>query len=145
MHYNLIVKSANRLNMKCEICSDVEFETLKFARRHYRRVHEKKGYIKCKYQDCCDRKFNQRFEILEHIRYHSDPDLYRCALCNKKCKNKISLRKHMDNHVPLDSREFKCSLCPSSFVKAYLLKNHIELTHTSKTGDKFPCDKCGKK
>ncbi len=132
-------------NMKCETCSDVEFETLKLARRHYRKVHEKKGYIKCSHQGCCDRKFINRGEILAHIRYHSDPDAYRCTQCNKKFKDQNGLKNRIDNHVPLGSREFKCSLCPSSFVKACTLKHHVQLKHTSKTGEKFPCDKCGKK
>lgn len=127
-------------NMNCTICSDVEFESLLKAKQHYRKVHEIQGYV-----TCCGRKFNNRHDIVNHICNHTNPDAHRCEQCNKSFKDEKSLKSHIANHVPLDSREFKCSLCRSSFAKAHTLKNHVQLKHTSKTGEKFPCDKCGKK
>lgn len=133
-------------DMKCDICSDVEFESLLMVRQHYRTIHSRKGYLKC-----CGKKLVQRHEILKHIRYHIDPDSYRCDRCNKTFKDNKTLANHCDTHVPLDLREFKCNLCPKSFVKRHKLRGHIRLYHTfpRKTGKEtseqtFACDKCGK-
>lgn len=125
--------------MKCELCSDVEFETLLRATQHYRKVHKVRGYLKC-----CGSKCFRRCQILEHIRYHTDPDGFRCKQCGKICKNKYSLKRHISHHAPLSSRVHKCSLCPSSFALRGLLNSHIKQNHSAKNGETFPCDKCGK-
>ncbi len=127
-------------NMNCELCSDVEFATLLKAKQHYRKVHDTQGYIKC-----CGRKFIKRQHIVQHICNHTNPNAHRCHQCSKSFQDERSLKSHIDNHVPLDSREYKCRLCRSSFAKASTLKNHVQRKHTSKTGEKFSCDNCGKK
>ncbi len=128
-------------DMKCEICSDrVEFQNLLQAKQHYRRVHQVTGYLKC-----CDKKFRRRCEILKHIQYHDNP--YTCDQCGKTLMTKESLQCHIDGHVPLDSRAFKCKfkLCSSSFPSIERLRSHVVVKHTSKTGAKFPCEICLKK
>lgn len=128
-------------NMKCEICTDdVGFESLLRARQHYRIVHKMNGYL-----TCCGKKFHRRHLILNHIRSHVDPDAYSCGQCGKSFQNKFRLRNHIDNHVPLDARAHKCSLCSSSFARPSLLRLHVKSKHESKTGEKFPCEKCDKK
>lgn len=125
--------------MKCEICTDdVKFETFSKVRQHYLSVHNVNGFL-----TCCGIKFEKRWRVLNHIRSHINP--LRCDQCGKICKTKYSLQLHISNHVPLDSRAFKCTLCRSSFASAPVLKLHVKSKHTSKTGEKFPCDKCGKK
>lgn len=127
-------------NMNCELCNDVEFETLLKAKQHYRKVHQTKGYI-----TCCGKKFFHRHRIVKHVRLHINPDAYHCDQCNKSFVDEKALKGHIDNHLPLDSRKFKCNLCRSGFTREYQLKVHVRLKHTAKTGEKFPCDKCGKK
>lgn len=126
-------------SMKCELCVDVELENLLRVRQHYRKVHQIPGYL-----TCCGRKFTKRCKILDHIRYHTNPKALRCDECGKVCKDKNSLKLHISNHVPMESREYKCNLCTSSFTKPWLLKIHMRSKHTSKTGEDFPCDKCDK-
>lgn len=133
-------------DMKCDICNDVNFESLTIARQHYRIMHERKGYL-----TCCGRKFIQRHEIVKHIRFHINPDSYRCEQCNISFKNERTLSGHLDTHVPLDLREFKCSLCPKSFVKSHKLRGHIRLYHAcplqngkGTSEETFICDQCGK-
>ncbi|XP_037047667.1 zinc finger protein 93-like [Bradysia coprophila] len=126
-------------SMKCDICPDVPFGTLVDMRRHYRDVHKMHGYL-----ICCGNKFNRRYAIIAHMRCHTNPDEYRCEQCGKSFTTNKALKNHIDNHVPLDSRAFKCDLCTSSFAKAATLRRHVQDKHTSKNGEKFPCEKCKK-
>lgn len=129
-------------NMKCEICSDVQFETLIEANRHYHKVHKTHGYL-----TCCGKKFYKRFKIINHIRYHINPNAYRCDQCNKCFMCEIALKLHIDNHAPLDARAFKCSYikCPSSFTTATSLRIHVKNSHSPKNDEQHPCDKCSKR
>lgn len=124
-------------NMKCEICPDVEFETFVAAKKHYRSVHNTRGYL-----ICCGKKIWRRYLIMQHIRRHINPDGIRCDQCGKSLINKYALKKHIAIHQPVDSRAYKCSLCSSSYTIAGALKRHMEDQHS---GAKFPCDKCDKK
>lgn len=128
--------------MKCNICDDkdVPFTTLLEMRRHYREVHKTRGYLVC-----CGKKFSTRYHIMEHVLRHVNPKAYQCNQCARVCSSKFALKSHIDAvHGPRDSRTYKCSLCPSSFVKAGVLKRHVLNKH-SESGKQFPCDECGKR
>lgn len=126
--------------MKCEICTDnITFETLRNAKDHYRSVHNKSGYLMC-----CGNKFHSRYRALDHIRFHINPDAYRCVQCDKSFKERQALKTHMDNHERLHLREHECSICGNSFLKAVSLKIHMQNVHSSPTGEMFPCEKCSK-
>ncbi|KAG4071025.1 hypothetical protein HA402_001462 [Bradysia odoriphaga] len=126
--------------MKCEICTeDIKFETLRKARDHYRSVHNKSGYL-----ICCGNKFHSRYRILGHIRFHINPDAYRCDQCDKSFKDIQALKTHTDNHGQLNLRAHECSICGGSFMKAASLRVHVQNVHSSATGEMFPCEKCSK-
>lgn len=126
-------------SMVCEICSD-KFETFTKAKTHYRLVHNTSGYL-----TCCGKKFLRRGRVLDHIYRHLNPDAYRCDPCGKRFADKFALKNHIENHEPLNSRAFKCSLCTSSFTKASKLGQHERLRHCSEEDKKFHCEKCNKK
>ncbi|KAG4067408.1 hypothetical protein HA402_009645 [Bradysia odoriphaga] len=125
--------------MKCDICNDFSFETLLDVRRHYSMVHKVHGYL-----TCCDKKFEARHAMVAHMRRHTNPDTYRCEQCERNFKTKYSFKIHIANHVPIDSRAFKCSSCSSSFPTEAILRLHTKTKHPAETGEKFPCEKCGK-
>lgn len=54
-------------SMNCDLC-ETTFLTINDATIHYKRTHNKSGYLKC-----CDKKFYQRCLVLEHIQQHLDP------------------------------------------------------------------------
>lgn len=128
--------------MKCDICDnvDISFKTLLEVRKHYREAHNTRGYLVC-----CGKKFSTRYLIMEHVRRHVNPKAHQCDQCDRVCSNNSALKSHVDAvHGPRDSRTHKCSLCPSSFVTAGGLKNHV-LNRHSESGEQFPCDKCDKR
>ncbi|KAG4070998.1 hypothetical protein HA402_001435 [Bradysia odoriphaga] len=122
-------------SMKCDICSDDEFDTLKKVRKHYREVHKTKAYF-----ICCKNKYTKRCEMLDHVQYHVNPDAHRCDQCGKSYKDRKTLREHMKCHV----RAHKCNFCSKTFPSAAKLKYHIRDKHSADANEKFPCDKCGK-
>ncbi|KAG4071036.1 hypothetical protein HA402_001473 [Bradysia odoriphaga] len=122
--------------MKCDICSDVELDTLKKLRNHYRQVHNTVGYL-----ICCGTKFKLRHRMLEHIRYHVNPDIHRCEQCGKKCKDRQTLKSHEKTHVPLNLRGHKCNSCSKYFGSAQILKLHVREVHTV-SSETFTCDHC---
>ncbi|XP_037033934.1 transcription factor grauzone-like [Bradysia coprophila] len=125
--------------MKCDICNDVTFKTLMDVKRHYRGVHNVRGYL-----TCCNKKYNTRQQMVAHMRSHTNPNANHCKQCNRSFSTKQSLKNHVAHHAPLDSRAFKCSLCSSSFAREAILKAHVWNKHTSKNGQKFPCEKCNR-
>lgn len=128
--------------MKCNICNDVDvpFKTWLEVRSHYRKVHNTSGYLVC-----CGRKFSTRYFIMEHVLRHINPKGHQCDQCDRVCSNKYALKSHIDAaHTPRDTRIHKCSLCPSSYVTASVLRVHI-LNQHSESREQFPCDKCGKR
>lgn len=123
----------NFFSMKCDICSDVQFETLQKMRKHYRQVHKMaKGYL-----TCCGNKYHSRYLMMDHIQYHVNPDAHHCDQCNKSFGNRNMLRVHIQSHV----RTHKCTMCSTSFPSAAKLTYHVRHKHTK---EKIPCDQCGK-
>ncbi|XP_037044366.1 transcription factor grauzone-like [Bradysia coprophila] len=122
--------------MKCDFCSDVDFDTLKKMRKHYRQVHKvAKGYLVC-----CGNKYASRFLMMDHIQYHVNPDAHRCDQCDKRFASRNLLKTHMKCHI----RAHKCSLCSKTFPSAAKLNYHVQDRHSADTSVKFPCDQCVK-
>lgn len=60
-------------DMKCELCEGVTFSDLTQAKSHYFQEHNiVRGYIKC-----CELKIKNFSELQEHIKWHSDPEIFR--------------------------------------------------------------------
>lgn len=57
----------------------------------------------------------------------------------KKC-----LISHMDKHIPIDQRQFKCDECDKKFARQFKLDQHKKLRHIREEDKKFVCDQCGK-
>lgn len=128
-------------NMKCEICGDPkpQFETFKQIRKHYRCVHKIIGYV-----TCCGNKYNRRGRVLDHIKYHMDPDAYRCEACVKRFICKRSLGKHMKIFHSTNAPEYNCKTCGKTFKTAMTLAYHERTRHVTEK-IVLQCDKCDKK
>lgn len=55
-------------DMKCKNC-EIELDTLRTAKTHYRTEHQQKGYLMC-----CERKFYRRFQVVDHVMMHINPN-----------------------------------------------------------------------
>ncbi|XP_037044364.1 transcription factor grauzone-like isoform X4 [Bradysia coprophila] len=121
--------------MKCDICSDVEFDTLKKGRKHYRQVHKTSGHL-----ICCGNKYSKRCDILDHIQYHVNPDAHRCDQCGKSCLSRTILREHTKCHGRANA--LTCSFCPKTYTSVANLNYHVREKHSTDMRDSFRCEQC---
>lgn len=61
----------DHFGLDCKDCSYSSKTYLNFL-QHSRLVHKKRAYIYC-----CNRKFIKRCKVLEHIKWHTDPDSFK--------------------------------------------------------------------
>ncbi|XP_058835293.1 transcription factor grauzone-like [Topomyia yanbarensis] len=119
--------------MVCELCGEsaANFTALS---SHFRKIHGRTGYIRC-----CKRKLPKRYHLLQHITLHTNPNAFRCDLCNKNYKHKVYLLLHQAKaHGSEQERPFKCDRCKQSYAKEYLLRNHMT------SHEKVQCPQCSK-
>lgn len=57
--------------MACEICP-FQFGTFLEARGHYRKAHQKAGYLAC-----CNKRFFYRGGLIDHINVHLNPEKFK--------------------------------------------------------------------
>lgn len=63
--------------MACEMCP-IQFQTFLEARGHYRKAHQKAGYLAC-----CNKRFFYRGGLIDHISVHLNPETFKYVSMNK--------------------------------------------------------------
>lgn len=59
-------------DMSCDLCNSA-FDTFQEVKKHYRVKHKiSKGYVKC----CSNKKFYKRTNVIDHIKWHLNPNLF---------------------------------------------------------------------
>ncbi|XP_058836071.1 transcription factor grauzone-like [Topomyia yanbarensis] len=126
--------------MNCELCSE-RFEAFNQLKKHYSRIHNKKGFVKC-----CNLRFGDAKRLKEHIKVHINPSSFQCDKCDKNFCSKRSLRCHqLVIHLPDDQKLFRCNICSKKYAKQYQLNQHLN-THTieAKEENELLCPQCQK-
>ena len=100
-----------------------------------------------------------RFTLVSHLKSHifvrhsnRDGLSHKCAVCEKKYLNPVSLKRHMQYHKSKDS--FACPVCSKQMTSSWGLKEHIQRTHVVGVKKKkkshrwnpksYTCAECGK-
>lgn len=127
-------------SMYCDLCTNSKsFESLADAQRHYRDVHNQRGYIKC-----CNRKFNAIKLINDHLIYHENPDQFKCLDCDKRFLESPSLITHQERMHRTDAEKpYACKKCPYRFISRGILNAHTRRTH-ERDKLRVKCPTCGK-
>lgn len=71
---------------------------------------QEKDAIKKHQCDLCGLKFRQHYEIVNHIRRHTQKSFFRCHKCSKCFKTKYAVKNH-EFRIHQDIRNFKCKEC----------------------------------
>uniref|UniRef100_A0A8D8MJF1 Transcription factor grauzone n=1 Tax=Culex pipiens TaxID=7175 RepID=A0A8D8MJF1_CULPI len=124
--------------MFCDQCSQ-EFPNFSQLYAHCAAVHQRKPAV-----FCCDRKFNNRIRLYDHIQRHVDPDRFQCKHCKRVCLDRESLKRHtVMVHTPEEKRPFKCDRCPKSYTIQNEFIKHVKY-HQAMDTKEFPCGQCDK-
>ncbi|KAM4051804.1 uncharacterized protein ACNLHF_025964 [Anomaloglossus baeobatrachus] len=86
----------------------------------------------------CEISFNQKSQLVVHLKAHTEENLYSCNQCEKCFTQKCALISHKIIHK---GKPFSCPECVKCFTWKSQLIQHLK-THT---GEKlFSCSECGK-
>ncbi|XP_055541722.1 transcription factor grauzone-like [Wyeomyia smithii] len=126
------------INAICDSCF-AHFATFTELQSHSLASHQRRAYV-----FCCDKKYNQRTRLYEHVLLHVNPEHYQCDICKRNCLDSESLRRHkLKIHTPEEQRSFKCEKCPKAFAAEGDLILHKNY-HTAIENKEFQCDQCEK-
>ncbi|XP_049307761.1 zinc finger protein 665 isoform X5 [Bactrocera dorsalis] len=131
----------------CCICQ-TSLENFKHLNRHFREVHQTRGYVLC-----CGKKLTERGLLIDHIHLHENPDYFKCKHCGMRMTKRRNLELHLRyKHASCLKQHYKikdtenqksipCLECDKTFSYDIELRKHMRLTH-SKVYAKI-CDICG--
>ncbi|XP_075155950.1 uncharacterized protein LOC142229286, partial [Haematobia irritans] len=98
--------------------------------------------------ECCNEKFFYRYEIENHIHYHSDHlGAYKCEICFKCYSKTHELKEHLKiKHAGL---RYVCSKCGKGFMAKQAMSIHMKLPCNKDENEKnllrtHTCKDCGK-
>ncbi|XP_058828723.1 zinc finger protein 62 homolog [Topomyia yanbarensis] len=121
-------------NLSCDLCQQ-SFNDFGDLRQHFESVHNEEPYLKC-----CNKKFNKKYLMVQHLQWHMNPEIFRCDICSKNCNSKRLLRDHVrEVHLRDKTCPEECKSCGKMFHNRTLLKAHLRRAHLS-----VPCPKCPK-
>lgn len=87
---------AENYTLECDSCQK-RHDSYKALQQHSTTEHGKPSNV-----TCCRKKMGRRSELLDHYRYHQDPNTFMCKVCRKAFHHSISLRNHMKTIHPAE-------------------------------------------
>ncbi|KAJ2757361.1 hypothetical protein GGI19_000080 [Coemansia pectinata] len=76
---------------------------------------------KCEHPDC-DKSFSRPYNLVSHLRTHSDERPYPCGQCEQRFSRNHDLKRHVKIHS--GERPFICPICLRTFARADVLARH---------------------
>lgn len=122
--------------LDCHKCQRRE-DTFESLMEHIREAHvSEEAFLQC-----CNRKFRKRNMLLNHARYHENPDIYACDVCHKRFTSKHIRNDHKLQHIPREEQPYQCEICARRFPTLSRLNSHTQ-SHSDNFCHK--CETCGK-
>ncbi|XP_061388967.1 transcription factor grauzone-like [Musca vetustissima] len=135
-----------RPNLECLVCGAMR-PTFTLLQKHFYDTHPN---VKC-HIICCQCKLNSHYYIEEHLRYHEDPNSFKCKICGHVNMTRLRLKRHMDywhsdkNNKNIaekaneDQEKLICNECGKSAKTLGALRKHM---HRHEAKRKFKCTIC---
>lgn len=126
-------------DMKCDLC-DIVLTDLQHAKDHYPAKHGiVNGYLRC-----CDAKLKKPADIIDHLRYHLNPNMFECPMCGQTFARRFLLQMHYRNHQANNEERYKCDVCHRKYATKCLLYSHKQIHYVQKL-PLLKCDQCERK
>jgi KRAB domain-containing zinc finger protein len=127
--------------VKCEICKK-NFKHLQSLRFH-QKIHESKRF-ECQF---CDLKYLTEGQLNHHMKFHKNPEQFKCLICGHQTKRKEHLEMHLKTHNKNREKNFRCNQCDFKTNHKQSLKSHLK-SHENlkeklrKFSTAIKCEKC---
>uniref|UniRef100_A0A1I8NL25 C2H2-type domain-containing protein n=1 Tax=Musca domestica TaxID=7370 RepID=A0A1I8NL25_MUSDO len=133
-----------RPTLECLVCGVVR-PTFSLLQKHFSDKHPN---IKC-HIICCQCKLQSHYYIEEHLRYHEDPNSFKCKICGHTNITRLRLKRHMDYwhseknnkkiNMTEDQSKLLCKECGKNAKTLGALRKHM---HRHEAKRKFKCTIC---
>ncbi|ODN01684.1 putative zinc finger protein [Orchesella cincta] len=104
----------------------------------YKHQVNKDAIFKC---DRCDRAYNSRSNLTDHVRRIHKDEQHTCDICQKSYGSPMLLNLHVERHRLIVSK-FQCTECGVCLSSSFSLKEHLK---RHKGTPQFECEICGRK
>lgn len=131
-------------DFSCQICMPKQsFTSIYMFRSHMKTCHD----VKHAKITCCNRKLGKRYELLDHLYLHLEPERLGCKICGKICADRKNLSAHIRRmHGSEDLKKWQCDICKKRFMNFDPLKAHLMSHLSNETRKKLKthfCEECG--
>lgn len=135
---SLIEEMRQRNLLHCHVCEQQQ-KTLLHLYIHTMEQHQTRGFI-----ECCGRRLASIRYAYDHMRYHINPDAFKCDHCDQRFFTWIARHQHQVRmHTSAQDHKFRCETCGKTFATKNPLTRHMS-SHLLPKERRFPCNQCGK-
>ena len=89
----------------------------------------------------CDERYEDRMELMQHMRQHNAERPFHCRECGKAFKQAAHLKVHVRQHT--GEKPFECTICGKGFRQKAIVDQHMR-THTQLRPYVCSYDNCDK-
>ncbi|KAM8739225.1 uncharacterized protein AB9X84_021404 [Acanthopagrus schlegelii] len=130
----------------CRFCGK-SFKKDSYLIRHVDKIHNGNKAFKCLE---CNKEFEQRYQLVLHVRIHTGEKPFSCDYCDKSFVQNSSRLAHMRLHT--GEKPYFCAKCGKSFAtsnhfKFCKVQTECEITQDKGNADEdkaFKCSECNK-
>jgi hypothetical protein len=106
-----------------------------------RRPSKNSSSEKCWECDKCGKKYGYKHHLIRHFQTHNATKDFKCGICEKAFRTEYSRYSHENRH---DAPKVRCKICNKKYKNRDTLKSHKSRVHSNSKLEKFQCQVCNK-
>ncbi|XP_075155926.1 uncharacterized protein LOC142229274 isoform X1 [Haematobia irritans] len=146
-----------KFRLECDICHQL-LSSYSQLEEHFNHCHPSE---EC-YIQCCQRKLQRRYDIVEHVHYHKAPQKLKCTLCFRPFRSVACARDHKSKHHNTKKPKsnitsqrtasnpshteghLQCEMCKKFYKTMESLRAHQHKMHSGRPLKPYKCEICDK-